>query len=88
MRLRRALARSDVRQMPLRTLTRLLYRRARYEVERRYAPQALTRERLVAFDGDLKIWLSLNDIVAQVIYLHGYYELVTVEAYLRGRPRP
>jgi FkbM family methyltransferase len=82
-RLKRALARSDVRERPLRTASRLAYRRLRYALECRYRPEALGRERLVAFDGDLRIWLSLDDIVAQVIYLHGFYELVSVEAYRR-----
>lgn len=73
----RYLTRPDVRQDRL----RLLVRRVRYEAERRWRPGRLGRERLIPFDGDLRIWVRPRDVVDRAVYLYGVHENVSACAF-------
>lgn len=82
-RARAYLRRPDVSEAPL----RFLWRRVRYEAERRIAPGRLGRERLVRFDEGLRIWVRLVDVVDLSIYLYGAHEYVATRVFTALTPR-
>lgn len=73
----RYLRRPDVRADP----ARLVARRVWYDAARRVAGPRVRRERVVPFDGDLRIRVDVADEVGRAIFKFGVYEHFTASVF-------
>jgi len=74
----RYLSRPEIRAQP----ALLIGRRIRYETVKARGGAGLRRDRVVAFDGDLRIGVRFTDKIERSIYLYGLYEFHTTQAFL------
>jgi FkbM family methyltransferase len=72
------LSRPEIRAQP----ALLVGRRTRYELAKARGGAGLRRDRVVAFDGDLRIGVRFTDKIERSIYLYGLYEFHTTQAFL------
>lgn len=76
-RLRRFLARPDVRRAPVRFVARRLL----YELQRRLSPRRLERERIARLDDGAVIALRLDDRIERNIWLYGAHDYDLLEVF-------